>query len=531
MNIQKQNREYRIVLADQEEILRNLTVKIRSELWPSFRKVLENQPSMGGKSRLTPYTATDPRPAHARCRRRATENMAVDTRPLACTIVENKRHQIEVCTLAETQQNPIPDLVSQARERLAQELHAQAEQLEKVEQNLQELRNRHQQLETALQQQLDALAKVELPAAPAPAAAQASLEQVLAAVRELITATLPEQVLDVLTDAAEQLGARAAVFDVRGKAAWGSSARGFGAGLTEKIFRGLVVPLSHDNPFRTCYETGGHVDASVELLKKNRNVLDKLRPSPDVPIVLLPVRSAGSVSAIFYADAGGARKELPVDALKILTEFAGAQLDRLMAFSGGAPAEAVRAEAEAAEAVTEEAARGVQVEVVEVEPVEAAVSGGEVSAVPVLGATIPVKEAVPPPPPLAPPVGQPAVAAPPVVPEAVVAPPPPPAPAVGFDISQLSEADQKVHRDAKRFAKLLISEIELYNKAKVTEGRKTGDLYRRLKSDIDRSRQTYEKRFGKTVTKQYDYFHEELVRTLAGNESSLLGSEYPGPSV
>ncbi len=453
-------------------------------------------------------------------RARATRNMAVDTRPLACTIVENTRHQLEVCTLAETQQNPIPDLVSQARERLAQELHAQVEQLEKVEQSLQELRSRHQQLEAALQQQLDALAKVELPAAPAPAAAQASLEQVLAAVRELITATLPEQVLEVLTDAAEQLGARAAVFDVRGKAAWGSAARGFGPGLTEKIFRGLVVPLSHDNPFRTCYETGGHVDASVELLKKNRNVLDKLRPSPDVPIVLLPIRSAGSVSAIFYADAGGARKELPVDAFKILTEFAGAQLDRLMAFSGGAPAEAVRAEAEAAEAVAEEAARGVQGEAVEVEPVEAAVSGGEVSAVPVLGATIPVREAVPPPPP----AGQPAV-----VPEAVVAPPP--APAVGFDISQLSEADQKVHRDAKRFAKLLISEIELYNKTKVTEGRKSGDLYKRLKSDIDRSRQTYEKRFGKTVTKQYDYFHEELVRTLAGNESSLLGSEYPGPSV
>lgn len=410
--------------------------------------------------------------------------------------------------MAETQQNPMPDLVSQARERLAQELGAQAEQLEKLEQSLQELRSRHQQLEAALQEQLDALAKVELPAALALGTPQASLEQVLAAVRELITATLPEQVLEVLTVTAEQLGVRGAVFDVRGKAAWGSSARGFGPGLTEKIFRGLVVPLGQDNPFRTCYETGGHVDASVDLLKKNRNVLDKLRPGPDVPIVLLPIRSAGSVSAIFYADAGAARKELPVDALKILTEFAGAQLDRLMAFSGGAPAEAVRAEAEAAEAV-------------EVEPVEAAVSASEVSAVPGLGVAIPVSEAVPPSP-LAPPR---------VAREAVVAPPPPPAPAVGFDISQLSEADQKVHRDAKRFAKLLISEIELYNKAKVMEGRKSGDLYRRLKSDIDRSRQTYEKRFGKTVTKQYDYFHEELVRTLAGNESPLLGPEYPGPSV
>lgn len=50
MSTRKQNREYRIVLADHEEILRNMRVKIRSELWPSFYKFLENQPSRNGKS-------------------------------------------------------------------------------------------------------------------------------------------------------------------------------------------------------------------------------------------------------------------------------------------------------------------------------------------------------------------------------------------------------------------------------------------------------------------------------------------------
>jgi len=40
MNTQMQNREYRIVLADHEEILPNLRIKIRSELWPSFHKFL-----------------------------------------------------------------------------------------------------------------------------------------------------------------------------------------------------------------------------------------------------------------------------------------------------------------------------------------------------------------------------------------------------------------------------------------------------------------------------------------------------------
>jgi hypothetical protein len=37
----KQNREYGIVVADHEEILSKNTVKIRSELWPSFHKLLE----------------------------------------------------------------------------------------------------------------------------------------------------------------------------------------------------------------------------------------------------------------------------------------------------------------------------------------------------------------------------------------------------------------------------------------------------------------------------------------------------------
>lgn len=416
--------------------------------------------------------------------------------------------------MTDTLNNPIVELVNQTRENLALDLRAQGEQLQKLEQSVQALRERHQQLETSVQEQLEKLAKVEIPAPPEPPAPAASpmLDQVLAAVRNLITATLPEQVLEVLTEEGLNLGVRAAVFDVRGKAAWGAAARGF-TSLTDKVFRGVVVQLSQDTPFRTCFETAGHIDTDARGLKKNRNILDKLSPSSHDTILLLPVRSAGSVSAIFYADTGGKGQMLPVDALKILAEFAGAQLDRLMAFSGGlaAPAEA--------------AAPAPEVAVVDAQPVEVGaiedemprVSEPEITpapsmapeeAAPGLGETfpVPVQEAPP----------QPAAA---------------PAAAAVFDLAQLSEQDQRAHRDAKRFSKLLVSEIELYSKAKVQDGRKNGDIYKRLKSDIDRSRQTYEKRFGKTVGKQYDYFHEELVRVLAGSDAKLLGSDYPGPTV
>lgn len=398
--------------------------------------------------------------------------------------------------MPEIPQNSIQDLVTQTRARLDQELQAQAAQLQKLEENLQELRSKQKQVESAIREQLEALGKAQ----PAPAAADASLEKVLGAVRNLITATFPEQVQDVLTEEAEQLGVRAAVFEVRGKAAWGASARGFSSGLLEKTFRALVVPLTQNNPFRHCFETAGSVDTDREHLAKNRNVLDKLQPESGDLIVLLPIRSAGSVSAIFYADTGG-KKELPVDALKILAEFAGAQLDRLMALSGGLPSQAAEAEPDTAVEEVAEVEAEESVEIVEPEPAAEEVAATAAAAEPSASTAV----------------------------EAAPAAEAPPAPAA-VDVSQLSEADQKVHRDAKRFARLLVSEIELYNKAKVADGRKNKDLYTRLKSDIERSRQTYAKRFGKTVAKQQDYFHEELVRTLAANDPSVLGSDYPGPS-
>jgi hypothetical protein len=91
-------------------------------------------------------------------------------------------------------------------------------------------------------------------------------------------------------------------------------------------------------------------------------------------------------------------------------------------------------------------------------------------------------------------------------------------------------SEQKLLEDARRFARLLVSEIELYNREKVIEGRTHRDLYERLHSVIERSRRLYDERFGNTPAKAFDYFHQELVKGLAHNDPSLLGSGYPGPS-
>jgi len=88
----------------------------------------------------------------------------------------------------------------------------------------------------------------------------------------------------------------------------------------------------------------------------------------------------------------------------------------------------------------------------------------------------------------------------------------------------LAPADGDERREeARRFAKLLVSEIKLYNERAVLEGREHGDLYERLKEDIDRSRQMYDERIPEDVRTGSNFFYEELVRILADGRAEALG--------
>ncbi len=93
------------------------------------------------------------------------------------------------------------------------------------------------------------------------------------------------------------------------------------------------------------------------------------------------------------------------------------------------------------------------------------------------------------------------------------------------------EEERKLHNNARRFARLLVSEIKLYNEQKVVEGREASDLYDRLREAIDRSREMYDKRVESHVAAQFDYFHYELLNSLADGEPTRLGSSYPGAVV
>ncbi len=93
-------------------------------------------------------------------------------------------------------------------------------------------------------------------------------------------------------------------------------------------------------------------------------------------------------------------------------------------------------------------------------------------------------------------------------------------------VSSISPEDQGVHRKAERFARLLVDEIKLYNQAKVAEGRKNKDLYDRLKEAIEKSRGTYQKRYGNTVAASGNYFQHEIIRSLAEDDVFIMGANF-----
>lgn len=97
--------------------------------------------------------------------------------------------------------------------------------------------------------------------------------------------------------------------------------------------------------------------------------------------------------------------------------------------------------------------------------------------------------------------------------------------------SQLSREDQEFHLKAQRFARVSVAELRLYESEAVKQGRAARDLYARLKDKIDAGREAFRRQFMDACPSMVDYLHLELVHTLANDDETLLGTDYPGPLV
>jgi len=296
-----------------------------------------------------------------------------------------------------------------------------------------------------------------------------------AAVASIYDAPGQGDILKALLDGLSQFTARAALFVVKGGSISAWQARGF-----EKDIKGFTADSNG---------LGGRAIRDKEPVNAAAAEFDSkfisIHGNPfDGNCCVLPIVVRDRVAALLYVDggteAGGSSDE---SAARVLVRSTASWLELL----------ALRKGAGAAAADTTEA----------VPPPPPA----------------PVEEAPPskaseptPPPPTPPPASEPTKA---------------PAAPAGPDLSGLSKEDQEVHKKAKRFAKLLVDEIKLYNKAKVEEGRQNKDVYKRLQEDIDKSRATYDKRYSRTAAGSADYFTSEVIRILADNDVSLLGADFP----
>jgi hypothetical protein len=294
------------------------------------------------------------------------------------------------------------------------------------------------------------------------------------------------ELLTALLDGCGRFSARAALFVLRAQTAVGWQACGFTDNETLKNCAVNTAQGLSATVIDTRMPARGSCSAFDTRISAAQG-----EPSSGNAIVL-PLAVREKVAGLIYADAGVETDgKLDTAALEIMVRTAGLWLEILALRKTTTAAAPVRPSAEAV------APPGVA----SVLQRAAAAAAGITPALAVSAAPSTPRPAAPVAPQLTPPV----------------TPPPP----------ELSAADQEVHAKAKRFAKLLVDEIKLYNKAKLAEGRQSKDIYERLKEDIEKSRGAYAKRYGQTAAATADYFHDALVRILADGDIALLGSSFP----
>ena len=350
------------------------------------------------------------------------------------------------------------------------------------------------------------------------------------------------EILKALVNRASSFAPRVAFFVIKGEQATGWRGRGFEGTVGDEAIQQISLPLSSDTVVSSAAKglatwSGGPGSHSEDHLLQNR-----LGEEPAQRIVSIPLVARGRAVAVLYADSAGLDSEsINLEALETLVTVAGMAVELLSASRGTAtapkrvaeetPAPAPAPEPEPSYAPTSEYAEPVAA------PVEPAFSDTVQSYHPVAEEPASLVEPVS----AEEPAGvfeAPVEAAPveetwttPSEPEAAAAP----RRRYGHDaelpVEVHGEEERRLHNDARRFARLLISEIKLYNEQKVAEGRVEHDLYDRLREYIDRSREMYDKRVKPEVAARYDYFHGELVNTLAEGDASKLGANYPGATV
>lgn len=358
-------------------------------------------------------------------------------------------------------------------------------------------------------QQLDILISDIVSNVPIPPKKEnAGLASLVELVKKLDAGNTQSEILNVVLQHISGWVDRAVLFVVKGDQASGWAAFGLGLDWDTVRIRAIRVDLNQDHILRHVVSNGEPAFGSAGQFSQNHSLFSMLGDMSPAAALAFPILVRGKIAGILYADVNEDLSEQPdlPNLLQLAARWAGSAIDLLPMKPKTAP-----------------------------QPAAAPARSAMV--------TQPVNMPAPPPPAPAAVAAPPALEyAPPTLIEEGAAPTImmnlqslPVAPGVEEDPASTvmmqvprvepaaPEDEQKLHEDAKRFARLLVSEIKLYNEAQVSAGREKKDLYDRLKDDIERSRRMYQERVPQHIHTTTNYFYEELVRTLANGDPSLLG--------
>ena len=322
-------------------------------------------------------------------------------------------------------------------------------------------------------------------------------EKLLAAVAQVQANVGQRDILNTLVEQSAGFCARSVLFVVQQDATTAWQAIGFAddEAVREFTFDGNTELLQQ--------VMGRRAPATGDTAQRDTNFLNAFGAPVNGECHLMPLFLKDKVAAVLYADAGTANASCERASLDLLVRFTSLWLDAQAARKaanaqgelGQGQAEAVSAPAPAAQA----SSTGGSAHAPEWSRAASASSAAAPAMAPAIEVPVAVQTPV-----------QSSVQ--PVAPET--------------SAPEMSAADADTHKRAHRFARLLIDEIKLYNKAKVEDGLKSRDLYDRMRDDIDKSRATYVKRYGHTVAASADYFVQELIRGLAQGDASALGNNF-----
>jgi hypothetical protein len=352
-------------------------------------------------------------------------------------------------------------------------------------------------VQRVLQELQPALEKAQSGSSGAGVAPGAGAAHLLKAICLIHAGTTQKEILRSLLDSTVLYCGRAALFVIKAGTATGWQGRAFSNSDDIKDF---PLDVSSGVAAAVMQSRKASLGTSAEL---DAQFVSRFGAAADDQVLLLPLLLKDKLAALVYADAGAhAGSGVDTAALELLVTATSAWLEvaslRKQAQKEGTPEGAVSEKSEAPAAVQ------------------------SVSSFSDPFASHPPQHT----PAAPPPVVEQAMAAAATadvesapLPTVHQAPAPEPVP-------QASKEDAEIHRKAQRFARLLLDEIKLYNQVKVTEGRKHRDLYDRLKEDIDKSRMTYQKRYGNTSAASGDYLTQEILRSLAEDDISLMGPNF-----